>query len=255
VFPRLVAAGQSTSFRHESVSSGVTEIDELLGGGIDRGTGTLIMGPAGAGKSALATQYAVSTAERGESVVWFIFDEGMATLLTRSAGMGMDIAPHVESGRIKVQPVDPAELSPGEFAKQICDAVAAGANMVILDSLNGYLQAMSEEQFVAMQLHEVLTFLRQKGAILIMVMAQQGFLGPTVAPIDVSYLADTVILLRYFEAEGRVRKAISVVKKRSGPHEDTIREVILTGRGFSVGPPLQQFRGVLSGTPTFDGKK
>ena len=250
VFPRLVAAEHGHPFEAEAVSSGIAEIDSLMGGGIDRGTATLVIGPAGSAKSALASQYAVAAAARGEHVAMFTFDEGTGTLFARASGLGMDLAAHVERGTISVQQIDPAELSPGEFIAVVRAAVTEHhARMIVIDSLNGYLHSMPEEKFLALQLHELLSFLRQHGVVAILVVAQHGLLGRMEAPIDISYLSDNVILTRYFEAEGRVRKAISVVKRRSGKHEDTIREVILGPRGFEVGEPLGPFRGGLMGVP------
>ncbi len=249
VFPRLIAAEHHASFARDRVSSSIPEIDALLGGGIERGTGTLLLGPAGCGKSALASQYAVATAARGERVAIYTFDEGIGTLFGRSHGLGIRLREHVEAGRIAVQQVDPAEMSAGEFASLVCASVESGARMVVIDSLNGYLHAMPEEHFLVAQLHELLSYLRQEGVVLIMVVAQHGMLGTVNSPIDVSYLADNIVLFRFFESDGRVRKAISVVKKRSGPHEDTIREFALSPTGFAVGPPLTQFRGILTGVP------
>ena len=251
VFPRLVAAGRASEFQQEAVRSEVTELDTLLGGGLDRGTATLVLGPAGSGKSSLAAHFAAASARRGESAAAFIFDEGINTYLNRAAGLGTDLRTEVEAGRLKVQQVDPAELSPGEFAHAVCGAVeSGGARVVIIDSLNGYLQAMPDERFLTAQMHELLTFLNQQGVVTILVMAQHGFMGAMNSPVDVSYLADTVILLRYFEAAGAIRRAISVVKKRTGPHEDTIREMRLSAsRGVEVGEPLTAFRGVLTGVP------
>ncbi len=253
VFPRLVAAEHHEPFKYELLSSGVPEFDTLLGGGLDRGTSALFMGPAGSGKSALATQYAVATAERGEQAVLYTFDEGLGTLFARSHALGLELEKYVQSGLIRVQQIDPAELSPGEFTSMVRKEVEQNrTRMVVIDSLNGYVHSMPEEQFLMAQLHELLSYLRQHGVLTIMVVAQHGFLGNMSAPVDVSYLADTVILSRYFEARGRVRKAISVVKKRSGYHEDAIRELALGKTGVRVGPPLTQFRGILSGVPDFD---
>jgi circadian clock protein KaiC len=253
VYPRLVAAEHRMPFARGAVSSGIAEIDALLGGGLDRGTGTLLIGPAGAGKSALASQYAVAAARRGETVAIYTFDEGTGTLFSRAEGLGLDLQAHVDAGLISVQQVDPAELSPGEFAAVVRGAVEDdGARMVVIDSLNGYLQAMPEEKFLVAQLHELLTYLRQRGVLLIMVVAQHGFLGHMNSPVDVSYLADNIVLFRYFESGGRVRKAMSVVKKRSGRHEDTIRAFSLGPTGFEVGPPLADMRGVLTGVPVFE---
>lgn len=253
VFPRLVASEHRNTFKREPVSSSIAELDTLLGGGLDRGTSTLLMGPAGSGKSALANQYAVAAAERGERAVLYTFDEGLGTLFARARATGLRLEEHVRSGLIQVQQIDPAELSPGEFVAVVRRSIEQdNARVVVIDSLNGYLQAMPEEQFLTAQLHELLTYLRQHGVVAILVVAQHGFFGHMSAPIDVSYLADTVVLTRYFESAGRVRKAISVVKKRSGLHEDAIRELALGPDGVRVGPPLARFRGILSGVPTFD---
>jgi circadian clock protein KaiC len=252
VFPRLIAAGRSREFKREAVASGVAELDALLGGGLDRGTATLVLGPAGCGKSSLAAHFAAAAAARGERAAAFIFDEGVNTYLNRAAGLGTDLRAHVEAGRLTVQQVDPAELSPGEFAHAVCEAVERdGARLVVIDSLNGYLQAMPDERFLTAQMHEMLTFLNQQGIVTLLVMAQHGFMGAGMSsPVDVSYLADTVVLLRYFEAAGAIRRAISVVKKRTGRHEDTIREMRLSAsRGVEVGEPLTAFRGVLTGVP------
>ena len=256
VFPRLIAADRCREFKPEAVRSGVAELDALLGGGLDRGTATLIMGPAGSGKSSLAAHFAAAAAKRGEVVASFLFDEGVNIYLNRAAGLGTDLRAEVEAGRFKVQQVDPAELSPGEFAHAVCGMVERdGARLVIIDSLNGYMQAMPDERFLTAQMHELLTYLNQQGVVTILVMAQHGFMGVAMnSPVDVSYLADSVVMLRYFEAAGAIRRAISVIKKRTGRHEDTIRELRLsTARGVEVGAPLTAFRGVLTGVPVFTG--
>jgi circadian clock protein KaiC len=256
VFPRLVAAARSHEFKHETVASGVTELDALLGGGLDRGTSTLVMGPAGSGKSSLSAHFAAAMAKRGEAVASFLFDEGLNTYLSRAAGLGTDLKTAVEAGRLKVQQVEPAELSPGEFAHAVSAAVERdGARLVIIDSLNGYMQAMPDERFLTAQMHELLSYLNRQGVVTILVMAQHGFMGAAMSsPVDVSYLADSVVMLRYFEAAGAIRRAISVVKKRTGRHEDTIRELRLSAsRGVEVGAPLTDFRGVLTGVPVFTG--
>jgi circadian clock protein KaiC len=256
VYPRLVAAERRREFTSEPVTSGVAELDALLGGGLDRGTASLVMGPAGCGKSSLATHFAAAAAKRGEVAASFIFDEGVNIYLNRAAGLGNDLRAEVEAGHLLVQQVDPAELSPGEFAHNVCMAVERdGARVVIIDSLNGYLQAMPDERFLTAQMHELLTYLNQQGVVTILVMAQHGFMGASMtSPVDVSYLADTVVLLRYFEAAGAIRRAISVVKKRTGRHEDTIREMRLSAsRGVEVGEPLTAFHGVLTGVPVFTG--
>ena len=255
VYPRLVAAERRRDFKSEPVASGVAALDALLGGGLDRGTATLLLGPAGSGKSSLGTHFAAAASARGEQAAAFLFDEGVNTYLGRAAGLGTDLWPEVEAGRLTVQQVDPAELSPGEFAHNVCAAVERGARVVVIDSLNGYLQAMPDERFLTAQMHELLTYLNQQGVVTLLVMAQHGFMGAgMVSPVDVSYLADTVVLLRYFEAAGSIRRAISVVKKRTGRHEDTIREMRLSSKGVEVGAPLTAFRGVLTGVPILIGE-
>jgi circadian clock protein KaiC len=255
VFPRLVAAEHRGPMQSESISSGLPSIDALLGGGLDRGTSNLFMGPAGSGKSALTSQYAATAAERGERVAMFTFDEGTHTLLQRANALGMHFEKHLQSGLITVQQVDPAELSPGEFIHIVRKAVEDdSARMVIIDSLNGYLQSMPEERFLVAQMHELLAYLAQRGVVTIMVVSQQGLVGSVTAPVDISYLADTVVLTRYFEVDGHVRKAVSVMKKRSGRHENTIREMSMGTHGISVGEPLSRFRGLLSGITTFDDR-
>jgi circadian clock protein KaiC len=255
VFPRLVAAEHSEqAVPGVPFGSGVSELDALLGGGFDRGTSVLVMGPAGSGKSALTQQYAIAAAERGETTSIYTFDEGLSTAYARAQSLGIDLVKHVQSKRIRIRQVDPAELSPGEFVEAVRkDVEHHNAKLVIIDSLNGYLHAMPEEHFLVAQMHELLSYLRQKHVLTIMVVAQHGFLGQMSGPIDVSYLADTVVLTRFFEAGGRVRKAISVVKKRTGAHEDTIRELSLGNGGVRVGHPLTRFRGVMTGVPVFDG--
>jgi circadian clock protein KaiC len=256
VFPRLIAAEHHREYDRAVVPSGVPELDTLLGGGLELGTSALLLGPAGSGKSAIATHYLNAAAERGQSAAMFCFDEGLEMVHRRSVGLGIDLRPHIARGRVKLQQVDPAELSPGEFVSVVRDAVERGkASVIVIDSLNGYLNAMPEERFLTAQLHELLTFLRQRGVLTILLMAQHGFVGRMEGPVDVSYLADTVLMTRFFEASGRVRKALSVVKKRSGLHEDTIREFAFTGEGLTVGPPLSEFRGVLSGVPHYHGRE
>lgn len=219
----------------------------------------MLLGPAGAGKSTTALQYARAAAARGERAVIFAFDERLETILERAAGLGMDIAEEVEAGRIEIQTVNAAELSPGEFAHRVRAAVEGnddtpGARVVVIDSLNGYLHAMPEERFLVAQLHELLTYLGHRGVVTFLIVAQHGLLGSMKTPIDTTYLADTVVLFRYFEAMGQVRQAISVVKKRSGKHERTIRELRLDSGGVTLGEPLTAFHGVLTGTPSFRGE-
>jgi circadian clock protein KaiC len=254
VFPRIVASEHRSPLIAEKLSSGIAELDALLGGGIERGTSTLIVGPPGCGKSSLAAQFAVSAAERGQNAAVFSFDESINTLLTRTAGLGIDLRKHLNAGRVKIEQVDPAELSPGEFAHAIRRAVERpGTSVVVIDSLNGYLNAMPGERFLTIQLHELLTYLGHAGVATILIGAHHGLIGgPMITPVDASYLADAVILLRYFEAKGEIRQAISVVKKRGGAHERTIREFRLETGRISVGQPLSGFRGVLTGVPIIE---
>jgi len=254
VYPRLIAAEHKPGFAHKSVSSGMPELDQLFGGGIDNGTSTLLMGPAGCGKSTIALRYAVSAAQRGESAVFFTFDESLTTLISRGQGLDMDPVPFMENGTLQIHQIDPAELSPGEFVGRIREFVeSSNLSVVIIDSLNGFLNAMPHEQFLAMQLHELFSYLRQQGVATLITLAQHGFVGTTETPVDVSYLADSVLLFRYFERAGSVHQALSVVKKRSGPHERTIRELVLQNGEVRVGPILTEFEGVLTGHPNYIG--
>lgn len=254
VFPRLVAAEHHKAFVGDLTSSGVAELDTLLGGGLERGTSVLLVGGAGVGKSSIAVTYAVGAALRGERVAMFAFDEGLGTLFARAAGLSVNLQEYVDQGLITVQQIDPAEMSPGEFTQVVRDAVEKrNVRVLLIDSLNGYLNAMPDERFLVLQMHELLSYLNQLGVLTIMVLAQHGLLGHMQTPLDLSYLSDAVIMLRYFEAAGRVRRAISVVKKRSGAHENTIREFQLTSEGVKVGPPLNEFSGILTGTPTYVG--
>jgi circadian clock protein KaiC len=251
VFPRLVAVEHKEDFPRERIKSGVTALDALLGGGPDRGTSTLLMGPAGCGKSTIAVQYAVAAAERGDHAVIFAFDESADTLEARSTALGIKFKEGRDAGQVHVQQIDPAELSPGEFAYMVRHAVQVDkARVLVIDSLNGYMNAMPEEQFLTAQLHELLTFLGREGVTTLMVVAQHGMLGTNMqTPVDTSYLADSVVLLRYFEYAGKVKKAISVVKKRSGEHEQSIRELRFSSEGIHLSEPLTQFRGILTGIP------
>jgi circadian clock protein KaiC len=256
IFPRLVAAEHHAPFRRESVSSGLPELDQLFGGGLDRGTTTLILGSAGTGKSTLAIQYAVQMAERGEQGMFFAFDESRGIMLARAKALGLPLDKHVKSGAIAVQQVDPAELSPGEFAVRILRSVEAGCKLVVIDSLNGYLNAMPGEKYLNNQLHELSSYLNQQGVVTILILAQHGLVAAAEAPVDLSYLADTVVTIRHFEAAGVVKQALAIIKKRSGHHEKTIREFRLEkGKGIRIGPPLKEFHGVLTGTPEFAGAK
>lgn len=255
VYPRLIAAEHQTRFPAEVALSGIEELDALLGGGLNKGTGTLIMGPAGAGKSTIALHYAAACAARGEYAYFVTFDEGLPTLIERAEGLGMNPDPFIKSGRLRIEIIDPAELSPGHFVDRVCSEVEERhARVVVIDSLNGLLAAMPGEDYLTIQLHEILAYLNNRGVVTILVMAQYGILGQGMAsPIDVSYLADNILLLRYFENAGEVRQAISVVKKRSGRHERTIRELQLGPEKIHVGRPLTEFHGVLTGVPTYTG--
>jgi circadian clock protein KaiC len=251
VFPRLVASNHHVEFQREDFPSGISHLDTLLGGGLGRGTSTMFMGPPGTGKSTLALRFALAAAQRGEKALFFIFDETVGTLTSRAAKLNMDISQHVASGTICVEQVDPAEISPGELAHRIRDAVLQrGVKMVVIDSINGYLNATPDERFLNLQLHELLAFLNQQGVITIMVLAQQGLVGVMQSNVDLTYLADTVVILRYFEVKGSVKQAVSIIKKRSGDHERTIREICVDKMGIHVGEALQEFHGVLTGVPT-----
>ena len=260
VYPRLVASEHHTPYSEDELASGNPALDALLGGGLPFGTSTLLLGPAGTGKSTVATQFAVAAAKRGERAAMYVFDENIGTFRTRSRKLGMPVEPHLTSGQLTVQQIDPAELSSGEFATLVRRAVDGSdqsrlpAKVVIVDSLNGYLNSMPEEKFLTAQLHELLAYLGQQGVVTLLTVTQAGMVGQMVAPVDTTYLADNVILFRYFEAFGRVRRAISVVKKRSGKHEQTIRELSVGEQGLIIGEPLDDFQGILSGIPTYVGR-
>jgi circadian clock protein KaiC len=250
VFPRLVAAEHHDTFEPGMVRSGLRALDDMLGGGLERGTSALFMGPAGSGKSALAMHFAVSATQRGEAAAVYAFDEGLYTLRLRCAALGIDIEAPTASGKLRLRQIDPAELSPGEFVAQVrADVEKERVKVVVIDSLNGYMTAMPEEQFLVIQMHELLTFLRQRGVLIILVVAQQGLIGAMSTPVEVSYLADTVVLLRFFEARGAVRKAISVLKRRSGRHGSNIHELSMDSSGIRVGDALDEFIGILTGVP------
>jgi circadian clock protein KaiC len=253
IYPRLVAAEHHTKFVGDFTPSGNADLDALLGGGLERGTNALLIGAAGVGKSSLALTYAVAAAKRGEKSVFFAFDEGLGTMEARARTIGLQLDDAINDGRLHFQQIDPAELSPGEFAARVRAVVEDGARVVVIDSLNGYLNAMPDGRFLILQMHELLSYLGQQGVLTILVLAQNGLVGPMETPLDISYLSDAVIMLRYFEYSGAVHRALSVVKKRSGDHEHTIREFRLTKEGIALGPPLFGFSGIFSGTPAYTG--
>lgn len=257
VFPRLIAAQHHAPFKRESVPSGNPDVDALLGGGLDRGTSNMFMGPAGVGKSTLAIKFALSAAERGERVLFFLFDETVETMTGRARALGMALDPHVKNGTFVIQQIDPAEIAPGELAHRIKDGVLReNVRVVAIDSINGYLNAMPEERFINLQLHELLAFLNQQGVVTMMVLAQQGIVGSMQTTVDLTYLSDTVMLLRYYEHSGEVKQAISVIKKRSGNHERTIREFRTTAKGgIALSGPLRDMHGVLTGVPQIGSGK
>lgn len=257
VFPRLIAAEYRRDHDRSGIRSGIPELDGLLGGVLHRGTSTLIIGPAGSGKSTLASAYLRAAADSGEHAVAYVFDEGPATLLDRMKALGMDLKEHVAAGKIRIQQIDPAELSPGQFSHELRkDVEQEGAGVVVIDSLNGYLNAMPNERFLLVHMHEILSYLAEKGTVTVLTMAQHGLVGSAMqSPVDVSYLADALIMLRFFEFDGGVRRAISTIKNRKGAHENTIREFRLTAEGIRIGEPLHHFHGVLTGVPTYHGEK
>jgi len=253
VFPRLVALEHRTRFTRDQKTSGIAALDALLGGGVEQGSSTLVLGPAGTGKSLFAVQFAVAAVQRGEKASLFIFDEELGLLFDRMRGIGIDLEDLRDSGLLHIEQVDAAELSPGEFAHRVRDRVNLDqSKTVVIDSLNGYQAAMPQENALVLHIHELLQYLNRQGATTFLTVAQHGLVGDMRAPVDVTYLADTVILLRYFEAVGQVRRAVSVIKKRTGRHEDTIREFRING-GLVLGEPLSEFHGVLRGVPTFVG--
>lgn len=254
VYPRLVAAEHRTGFKRSQLSSGLPALDSLLGGGIEQGSSALVLGPAGSGKSTFALQFVRSAILRGEQAVIFAFDEELGLLFERSLAMGFDLRAWHADGMLHIEQVDAAELSPGEFAHRVRERVrTSGARTIVIDSLNGYQAAMPEEHALILHIHELLQFLNRQGATTFLTVAQHGLIGEMRSPVDLTYLADTVILLRYFEARGSVRRAVNIIKKRMGRHEDTIREFRITDSGLSLGEPLHEFHGILRGTPTFTG--
>ncbi|KAE8753739.1 AAA family ATPase [Paraburkholderia madseniana] len=254
VFPRLVASEYRTKFERRQIASGVAELDALLGGGVEKGSSTLVLGPAGTGKSTFVLQFLAAAVARGEKAALFVFDEELGLLFNRTLSMGFDLEAMRDAGNLLIEQVDAAELSPGEFAHRVRARVDhAQAKTVVIDSLNGYQAAMPQENALVLHIHELLQYLNRQGATTFLTVAQHGLVGDMKAPVDVTYLADTVILLRYFEALGRVRRAVSIIKKRTGHHEESIREFRIGQTGLILGAPLDDFQGVLRGVPTFVG--
>ena len=254
VFPRLVAAEHGMEFSAQAAPTGNKELDQLLGGGLTPGTNTLLSGPSGVGKTTTAIFCIRAAMDRGEKATYFLFDEGVSTLLIRSRAMGMDLTPYIERGDLAIQQIDPAELSPGEFTSRARVAIETEkSSYVCIDSLNAYLQAMPGEQYLLLQMHELLNYLNQSGVTTMLILGQHGLVGDMRSDIDLSYLSDTILLFRFFEAKAEVRTAISVVKSRTSSHERSIREFKLSAQGLEVGEPLRDFEGVLTGLPSYKG--
>ncbi|MHC2106735.1 ATPase domain-containing protein [Methylobacterium sp. CM6246] len=253
-FPRLIAAEHHTPFDAMARSTGSDALDLLLGGGLVPGTNTLLLGPSGVGKTTMAIRCMLTALERGERGTYYLFDEGLATLLARSATLGMDLSPHIAAGRLTITQIDPAELSPGEFSSMVRQSVEEhGSSVVAIDSLNAYLHAMPGEEYLILQMHEMLSYLNQQGVTTLLVLGQHGVIGEVRTDIDLSYLSDSILLFRFFEAKGEVRTALSVVKSRVNAHERTIREMKLSAHGIQVGEALADFEGVLTGLPSYRG--
>jgi circadian clock protein KaiC len=255
VFPRLVASEYRLDIRHQIVSTGVPKFDQLMGGGLATGSNTLFTGPSGVGKTTTAIACTLAALRRGERAVYYLFDEGLSTLVMRARDLGMDIAPYLESGQLRVVPLDPAEMSPGEFAHMVRHSVEDdGARVVVLDSLNAYLQAMPGSKYLMLQMHELLTYLNHRGVVTILILAEHGLLGDIRSEVDMSYLADAILVFRFFEARGKLLKAVSMVKSRVSEHEQTIREFRMGPQGLEVGQELTDFEGVLTGVTAYHGK-
>jgi len=256
IYPRLVSAQhEELTFPQERISSGLAELDNLVGGGLDRGTSNLILGPAGSGKSTIALRFALSAAQQGKRVAMYSFEESTTNLLYRANSLKMHIEPYLQSGHLSLRKIDPAELTPGQFTSLVREANEGKVDMVVIDSLNGYLHAMPEQQFLMLQLHELFTYLGNRGVVTIMVLSQAGIMGSMQSPLDLTYLADTVILTRFFESFGKIKKAISVIKKRTTVHEESLRELRIGPGGVIIGKVLNEFSGIFSGIPKFLGNE
>jgi circadian clock protein KaiC len=253
VFPRLISAEHHRKFDIEPVSTGSPELDSLLGGGLTPGTNTLLSGPSGVGKTTTAVRCMLAALERGERATYYLFDEGLGTLLSRSTTLGMDLTAHIDSGALTIHQIDPAELSPGEFSSKVRTAVEDGSTFLVVDSLNAYLQSMPGEQYLLLQMHELLNYLNQQGITTLLILGQHGLVGDMRSDIDLSYLSDAILLFRFFEAGGEVRTALSALKSRTAEHERTIREFRLGSTGLQVGEALNDFEGVLGGLPSYKG--
>lgn len=254
VFPRLIAADSRELLSQVQFASGLPELDSLLGGGIEEGSSTLISGPPGTGKSTLAAQFVSAALKKNERAAMFLFEESISNLLNRSDSLGIELRSHTDANQLSLHQVDPAQLTPGEFMHTVCNEADKGAKIIVIDSLNGFLQAMPSEKLLSTHMHELLTYLGQRGVITFLIGVQQGMLGGNMSStVDASYLADNVILLRYFEAAGEVRQAISIFKKRGSAHERTIRQMSITSNGIHIGPVLRQFQGILTGVPKLMG--
>jgi circadian clock protein KaiC len=255
VFPRLVSAEHKGDLGHEMLSTDNEQMNALMGGGVERGSSVLVLGPAGAGKSFLAITFIASAARRGEKSALLIFDEEIGLLIKRIKTLGIDLQDMIDRELVFISQVDAAELTPGEFSQRVRACIEKGAKTIVIDSLNGYQAAMPQERALILHMHELLQYCNRQGATTFLTVAQHGLVGDTRTPVDLTYLADTVILLRYFEAFGRVRRAISLVKKRTSAHEDTIREYRIDSRGLTLGEPLENFQGVLRGVPMIVGEE
>lgn len=255
MFPRLVAMEHPGDFKPLTRSTGSGGLDALLGGGLVAGTNSLIIGPSGVGKTTVTVRCMLAALERGEKAAFYLFDEGLGTFLARSESLGMDLRNHIDGGQLEIRHVDPAELSPGEFAQMVRDAVEiGGAKFIVIDSLNAYLQAMPGEHFLVLQMHELLSFLNQKGVTTALILGEHGLVGTLHRDVDLSYLSDTTMLLRFFESDGELRRAITVTKSRTSSHASTIHELLLHSKGLEIGKPLKGFEGVLTGLPTYRGE-